>query len=823
MTAKRKITAKKTTNTKKSTRKVKKTTTFTALKLTSKEILKDFHLAWMSRAVSQLGRKEVLTGKAKFGIFGAGKELPQIALAKFYKNGDFRSGYYRDQTWMMAAGLVTVEQLFSQLYAHASEEHDPHSAGRQMNAHFATHSLDKNGHWNDLMAQKNTSADLSSTAAQMPRALGLALASQKYRNIKELAGETTFSNKGNEVTFASIGDASTSEGHFWETLNAAGVLNVPLAVSIWDDGYGISVPTKYQTTKGDIGEVLKGFEIDKKGNGFLMYTAKAWDYEGLIDMYATGVPKMRKSHNPAVFHVKEVTQPQGHSTSGSHERYKDDKRLQWEQDWDCLEQMQKWMVKKGIATNEELEEIKADAKQKTKEAQQKAWKAFSADIKSEIEELFDIYQQIRGEIDTPRLIIDSSKELMAEMNPVRKDIMANCKNALFKLRNHPDFPGKKRLINWKNYKEKTNQALYSSHLYSESNQNIFEVPYIEPKYNDKSPTVNGFQVLNACFKAAFAREKKLLAFGEDLGYIGDVNQGFAGLQEIYGEDRIFDTGIREATIMGQGIGLAMRGFRPIAEIQYLDYFIYGIQPLADDLATLQYRTKGRQKAPLIVRTRGHRLEGIWHAGSPISFILNGCRGIRLLVPRNMTQAAGFYNALLQSDEPAIVIECLNGYRLKEKLPENIGEFTTPFGVPEILQEGDDISIVTYGSCIRIVKEAMNKLQDAGISCELIDVQTLMPFDIHHKILESVKKTNRLLVVDEDVPGGATAFMLQKILEEQKAYQWFDSPPQTLTAKEHRTAYGSDGDYYTKPNAEDVFEAVYGIMHEAEPGQFPMFY
>jgi len=805
--------------TKKTTPKKK----FTALKLTKAEILEDYKIGWISRHASLIGRKEVLTGRGKFGIFGDGKEVPQIALCKFYQNGDFRSGYYRDQTMMLASGLVTVEQMFAQLYAHPSLEHEPHSGGRQMNAHFATRSIDKDGNWKSLTSQKNTSADLSSTAAQMARAVGLALASKKYREIEAVKGKTDFSIDGNEVAFATIGDASTSEGLFWEAINAAGVMNIPLAINIWDDGYGISVPTKYQTTKGNIYDVLKGFEKNEQGQGYDMYQCKAWDYEALIDMYSKAVPNIRKTHNPAIFHINEVTQPQGHSTSGSHERYKTKDRLAWEKSNDCLVKMREWILEMGIASLEECRAIEKDAKDFAKQAQKNAWKAFQGSIKSVISELFDIYDQIVLEINSPSLISDLKKELTAELNPVHKNVLTNCKAALFKLRTYPETAGKKRLINWKNHKERIYRDMYSSHLYSESAQSIDSVEYIPPTYDDDAKLINGFQVLNNCFDAAFERDERLLAFGEDLGFIGDVNQGFAGLQEKYGEERIFDTGIREATIMGQGIGLALRGFRPIAEIQYLDYFIYGIQPISDDLATLQYRTMGGQKAPMIIRTRGHRLEGIWHAGSPIAFILNACRGVRLLVPRDMTRAAGFYNALLQTDEPAIVIECLNGYRLKEKLPNNIDTFTTPFGVPEILKEGMDITVVSYGSTLRIIKEAFDKLEDAGISIELIDVQSLLPFDIEHKISESIKKTNRVLFVDEDVPGGATAYMMQKVIDEQNAYQWLDSKPATLSAKAHRCAYGSDGDYFSKPNAEDVFTTIYEIMNEANPGKYPIFY
>lgn len=791
--------------------------------LSKEEILNDYKIGWLSRHISLIGRKEVLTGKAKFGIFGDGKELPQIILSKFFENGDFRSGYYRDQTWMLAAGIVTPQELFAQLYANPSLKEEPSSGGRQMNAHFATRSIDENGDWKSLTSQKNSSADLSSTAAQMVRAVGLALASKKYREISALSNLTDFSVKGREIAFSSIGDASTSEGVFWEAINAAGVMKIPLAVNIWDDGYGISVPTKYQTTKENIFEALQGFKEDESGNGYQMCQANAWDYEALYAMYKEAVPIIRETHQPCIFHIQEVTQPQGHSTSGSHERYKDKKRLDWEKEFDCLVKMKAWIIDSGIATVETLNEIEEETKQEAKSAQQSAWRSFQDGIKNEIESLFDIYSQIKTEIEQSKLMDDSRKELAAERFPFRKDLIKNAKDAIFKLRIFPTFAGKKRLINWIKNKEQIHQELYSSHLFSQSDDNVFNVPQIAPIYKADSKTVNGYQLLNACFDAAFARDPRVMAFGEDLGYIGDVNQGFSGLQEKYGEERIFDTGIREATIIGQGIGLAQRGLRPIAEIQYLDYFIYGLQPVSDDLATLQYRTKGGQKAPLIIRTRGHRLEGIWHAGSPIGLLLSSCRGVHLLVPRNMTQAAGFYNLLLQSDEPAIVIECLNGYRLKEKLPENVDQFTVPIGVPEILKEGEDITIVTYGSTIRIVKEAMNRLEDLNINCELIDVQSLMPFDVNHLILESIKKTNRVIFIDEDLPGAGTAYMMQKVMVEQNAYQWLDSAPRTLSAKDHRTAFGSDGDYYTKPNPQNTFEAIYEIMHESDPESYPMYY
>ena len=791
--------------------------------LDNEKILNDYRLGWESRWMSLIGRKEVLTGKAKFGIFGDGKEVPQLALSHFFQEGDFRSGYYRDQTFMMAAGIVNLEQLFAQLYAHPSLEKEPHSGGRQMNAHFMTPNIEKDGTWRAIGKQKNTASDISSTSAQMPRAVGLALASKKYREIEALKDLKDFSDNGNEVVFTTIGDASTSEGPFWEAINAAGVMKIPMAVFIWDDGYGISVPTKYQTTKENISEALRGFEIDEQGRGYYMYQCEGWNYEKLLKTYSEGIAKMRETHNPAIFHITEVTQPQGHSTSGSHERYKSKERLAWEKERDCLVKMKEWILENDIAEEAALDKIEKEAQQKVQAAKRSAWDAFINEIKGEKKDLFSIYDEIRKELTDSSALDNVQRELERERTPARKDVLKNAKEALLKLRLLPDFEARQKLLNWKNETEAKHRYLYDSRLHSETLNNLERVPYIPPVYSDESPTLNGYQILNACFDAAFAREPKLLAFGEDLGKIGDVNQGFAGLQEKYGEERIFDTGIRENSIIGQGIGLALRGLRPIAEIQYLDYFIFGLQPVMDDLATLYYRTCGQQIAPLIIRTRGHRLEGIWHAGSPMGMLLNSVRGVRVLVPRNMTQAAGFYNALLHTDEPAIVIECLNGYRLKEKLPDNIYAFTTPFGVPEVLEEGEHVTIVTYGSCVRIAQKAIDKLHEVGIDCELIDVQSLLPFDTNHLIVESLKKTNRILFLDEDVPGGASAYMLQKVLEEQDGYRYLDSKPLTLTAKAHRPAYGSDGDYYSKPNVEDVFEVVYGLMHEFDPVVYPMFF
>ena len=787
----------------------------------TQEVLADYKLGRLSREASLLGRKEVLSGKAKFGILGDGKELPQIALSKVFDYGDFRSGYYRDQTLMLALGNITVEQLFTQLYAHPNPQEEPHSAGRQMNAHFATHSLNEQGEWNNLMQIKNTAADISSTAAQMPRAVGLALASKKYREIPALHTFNQFSNQGNEITFVTIGDASTSEGLFWEAMNAAGVQKIPMVVSVWDDGFGISVPIEFQTTKGSISELMSGFKTDKQGRGIDIYTVYAWDYPALLQTYRTAAEKTRKTHTPALVHVLEVTQPQGHSTSGSHERYKSKERLQWEIEKDCLLQFRNWIIELGLADEQTLNAIDEEARNAARNAQRTAWKQFNAPIQADIAQLTALYDQLAHTVTTPQVVIAAKNALLATLNPTRRDVAHSARKLLADLR-HQNPAITQNLRRWKNDYLRLHHQTYTSHLHSQSNQNALLVPPIPPVYSQNSPVVNGFEVLNACFDAMLQRNPRVMAFGEDVGKIGDVNQGFSGLQAKYGIERVFDTGIREATIIGQGIGLAMRGLRPIAEIQYLDYFIYGLQPITDDLATLQYRTVGKQKAPLIIRTRGHRLEGIWHTGSPIGMILHSVRGIYLLTPRNMVQAAGMYNTMLLSDEPAIIIECLNGYRLKETLPDNIAQFTVPLGIPDVLQQGTDITLVTYGSCCRIVMEAAAWLQEVGISCEVIDVQTLLPFDLHHAILQSVKKTNRLMVIDEDVPGGASAYILQQIVENQAAYYHLDAPPTTLTAQPNRGAYGSDGDYFCKHGANDVFEKVYAIMHEAEPDRFPKF-
>ncbi|MBK7872701.1 MAG: transketolase [Saprospiraceae bacterium] len=784
-----------------------------ALSLSREEILKDFEICCISREASLLGRKEVLTGKAKFGIFGDGKEVPQVAMAKAFQKGDFRAGYYRDQTFVFATGISTVEAFFSQLYADA--DNDPHSGGRQMNSHFATPFFDENGNWLEQKNMFNNTSGISPTAGQMARALGLALASKKYRESQEIPKDNPFSDNGREVCFCTIGDASTSEGVFWETVNAAGVLRVPLAISVWDDGYGISVPVEYQTTKGSISKALEGFQVNEKGEGVHIYTEKAWDYPALVKLYATAIEEMRDSHIPALFHIKEVTQPQGHSTSGSHERYKSKERLDWEREHDCLVQMERWIIDEDIATEEECKDIREKAKKYAKDCRDRAWKAYNNPTQVKLRELKNIYAQLAQ--DFPG-IAEDQKELDNLINPLLSEMLQNARRTLF-VSLKINTPARQALEAWVKKQQAVGDQRYHTYLYSESPFSALRVPVVPPVYSENSPLKNGFEVMNAFFDKAFEKYPNLFAFGEDVGQIGDVNQGFAGLQHKFGEVRIFDTGIREWTIAGQAIGMAMRGLRPIAEIQYREYLVYALTPLTDDLATLRYRTNGIQQAPAIIRTRGHRLEGIWHAGSQMGMIIHALRGMYMLVPRNMTQAAGFYNTMLQSDDPALIIECLNGYRLKERLPDNIGEYTVPLGVPEILEEGTDVTLLTYGSCVRVAQEGMRLLKQHGISVELIDIQSLLPFDLEHRIVESLKKTNRVIFMDEDVPGGATAYMMQEVLEKQGGYRYLDSPPLTLTAHAHRPPYGSDGDYFSKPNPEDVFEVVYRMMHEAEPGRF----
>jgi pyruvate/2-oxoglutarate/acetoin dehydrogenase E1 component/TPP-dependent pyruvate/acetoin dehydrogenase alpha subunit len=783
------------------------------------EVLSDYKIARISRECSLLGRKEVLTGKAKFGIFGDGKEVPQLALAKAFQNGDFRSGYYRDQTFMMAIGQMTIQQFFAGLYGHTDLAHDPMSAGRQMGGHFATHSLDEKGNWKNLTQQKNSSADISPTAGQMPRLLGLAQASKIYRNVSGI-DQTNFSEKGNEIAWGTIGNASTSEGLFFETINAAGVLQVPMVMSVWDDEYGISVHARYQTTKENISEILKGFQRDEDNNGYEIMTVKGWDYPALVETYQKAAQIAREEHVPVLIHVNELTQPQGHSTSGSHERYKNADRLAWEAEFDCLSQMRIWLIENGLATEEELEAIDKEAKKDVLEGKKAAWTAFVEPTKNEQQELIALLNSIAASSENKVFIEKYTNDLASIKEPIRKDIITTARKVLRLIVKEN---GRNELASWiTSYTEKI-QPKFSSHLFSQSDATVFSVEEVLPTYDDTAEEVDARLVLRDNFDAIFTKYPESLIFGEDAGNIGDVNQGLEGMQEKYGELRVADAGIREATILGQGIGMAMRGLRPIAEIQYLDYLLYAIQIMSDDLATLQYRTAGRQKAPLIIRTRGHRLEGIWHSGSPMGMIINAIRGIHVLVPRNMTKAAGFYNTLLETDEPALVIECLNGYRLKEKMPTNLGVFKTPIGVVETIKEGSDITLVSYGSTLRLVEQAAKELLEIGINAEIIDIQSLLPFDVNHDIVKSVAKTNRLLVIDEDVPGGASAFILQQIIDEQKAYRHLDSNPETLASKAHRPAYGTDGDYFSKPSVEDIFEKVYAMMNEVNPVQYPSLY
>src|SRR5687768_12500471 len=775
------------------------------------EVLEDYRWAYLSREVSLLSRKEVLTGKAKFGIFGDGKEVAQVAMAKFFQTGDFRAGYYRDQTFMFATGLATIDQFFSQLYADPDIKHDPFSAGRQMNAHFATPFVDEEGNWLDLANRKNISSDISTTAGQMSRALGLAFASKCFRQVKELNQFSHLSNKGNEVCFCTIGDASTSEGQFWETINAAGVLQVPLVIFVWDDGYGISVPKQYQTTKGSISEALKGFQKEKGTNGLQIYKVKGWDYAGMCETFEEGISLARETHTPVLFHVEDITQPQGHSTSGSHERYKNKERLQWEREWDGLIKLREWLLANSLTSEDELEEIEKEAKEKVREKKNEAWQRFLKPIKNQVTKAVELINDVANKLPAySEELKKLAKELSTMREPMRRNVMRVLNSAI-------DIVQENDAAFWlKDYYtelQKENAFLYNTHLYDESEKTVVNVAAVKPQYNSDSPLLNGYEILNRYYDQLFAANPKTFAFGEDVGQIGDVNQAFAGLQAKYGRERIFDTGIREISIMGQGAGMAMRGLRPIAEIQYLDYILYGLQELCDDVATLHYRTKGQQSCPLIVRTRGHRLEGIWHSGSPMGMLINALRGMHICVPRNMVQAAGMYNTLLQGNDPAVVIECLNGYRLKEKLPVNLADFRVPLGIPEIVQEGDDITIVSYGSTLRVVQEAAHQLEQKHISCEVIDVQTLLPFDINHSILNSLKKTSRILFVDEDVPGGAAAYMFNKVMEEQGGYRWLDIAPRTLTAKAHRTAYGSDGDYFSKPNTEEVEALIKKMIAE----------
>ena len=795
------------------------------------EVLKDYKTAVLSREISLLGRREVLTGKAKFGIFGDGKEVPQLAMAKVFRNGDFRSGYYRDQTFMFAIGALTPQEFFASLYADADQVNEPSSAGRQMNGHFATQTLDNNGNFKDLKNIKNVSADISCTAGQMPRLLGLAQASKMYRNIEELKGDNKFSVNGNEIAFGTIGNASTSEGHFFETINAAGVLQVPMVMSVWDDEYGISVHAKHQTTKENISEILKGFQRTKKLKGFEIFRVNGWNYSQLISTYNKATKIAREEHVPVLIHVTELTQPQGHSTSGSHERYKSKERLQWEKETDCNVKMREWLLnfelenEEGIlrfVDNEDiLIQIEKDAKKEASAAKRAAWSAFQEPIKEERTILLSLLEEVIATSENKAFISKLKNDLENLDVLDRAVILDTARQVLIYLRNE-NFTAKTSLQNWiKNYHTKQ-QHRYSAHLYSEENNNALSISEIKPTYN-KEEIVDARLVLKNNFDTLFSKHKELLIFGEDAGKIGDVNQGLEGLQDKFGELRVSDTGIREASIIGQGIGMAMRGLRPIAEIQYLDYMLYAVQTLSDDLATLRWRTSGKQKAPLIIRTRGHRLEGVWHSGSPMGALIHLLRGMYILTPRNMTKAAGFYNTLLETDEPALVIENLNGYRLKEKLPSNLGEFRTPIGVVETIKEGTDITVLSYGSTLKIVEETAIKLAQVDINIEIIDAQTLLPFDINHDVVKSIAKTNRLVIIDEDVNGGASGYLLDEILNKQNAFNYLDSKPLTISAKAHRPAYGSDGDYFSKPNHSDIFEKIYELMHEVDPEKYKSLY
>jgi pyruvate/2-oxoglutarate/acetoin dehydrogenase E1 component/TPP-dependent pyruvate/acetoin dehydrogenase alpha subunit len=782
-------------------------------------VINDYKIAFESRQASVLGRREVLTGKAKFGIFGDGKEVPQVAMAKAFKNGDWRSGYYRDQTFAFATGISTIKEFFAQLYANPTDGADPFSGGRQMNCHFATKSVNKDGSWNDLTQIKNCSSDISPTGGQMARLVGLAYASKLFRQNKELDYLKHFSVNGNEVAFGTIGNASTSEGVFFEAINAAGVLQIPMAISIWDDAYGISVPAKYQTTKEDISEVLKGFQREPDQPGYEIYKVKGWDYPALCEVYEKAINICRDEHVPVLIHVTELTQPQGHSTSGSHERYKSKDRLAWETEHDCLLKMRAWMLDSAVATEEEIVAVEKEAKVFVRNAQKEAWNEFLDSIKPEQKQVVDL---IGGVAKHQPELARIAANLASTADAQRREVFTAVRKAI-RLSASFNSPERDELLTWYKQQAKFNHDRYNSKLHTDGKESPDMIAVVNAAYDEQSKMVDGREVLNACFNENFARDPRLVAFGEDLGNIGDVNQGFAGLQAKYGELRITDTGIREMTIMGQGIGLAMRGLKPIAEIQYLDYLIFALNVLSDDLASLSYRTKGIQKAPVIVRTRGHRLEGVWHSGSPISMILGALRGMHLCVPRNMTQAAGMYNTLFRADEPAVVIECLNGYRLKEKLPNNVGDFTVPLGKAEVLEEGTDITVVSYGSSLRIVQEAAEELSLLDISVEIIDPQTLLPFDTTQVCVNSLAKTNKLLVVDEDVPGGASAYILQKVLEEQKGYFHLDGQPKTLSAKAHRPPFGSDGDYFSKPSVDDVIETIYQMMHDANPTKYPAFF
>ena len=795
-----------------------------SLPLPPTDIIQDYRIAYKSRQVSLIGRREVLSGKAKFGIFGDGKEVAQLAIARAFRKGDWRSGYYRDQTWVMALGVLTPQQFFAQLYAHADVEADPATAGRSMVGHFASRYINPDGTWKDQTSLYNIAADVSPTASQMPRLVGLAYAFRLYRELEGLRPFTSFSHNGEEVAWGTIGNASTAEGMFWEAVNAIGVLRAPAVITVFDDGYGISVPNQFQMVKENISTILKGFErepcpAEQCDRGFDLYSVRAWDYPALLEVYQTAGEIARQYHVPALVHVTEGTQPLGHSTSGSHERYKSPERLQWEQEHDCIRKFREWMLANDISTEEEFTQWEEDDHQAVEEARKRAWEAYTNPLLKEQQEVLTLLDDLISSLPQTGDLKQVRARLAQAPDPLRRDLYTAIHEALAQTRGQSS-PSRQKLLDWKTAQDPLQEDRYDTFLYSPLADSALGVPEVKAVFSESSPTVMGFEVVNACFDAAFAREPRLVAFGEDVGKLGDVNQGFRGLQEKYGLLRVTDTGIREITILGQAIGMAMRGLRPICEIQYLDYLLYALQLMSDDLATLLWRTKGGQKAPVIIRTRGHRLEGIWHSGSPMAGILNLVRGVHVLVPRNMTQAAGFYNTLLKGEEPGLIIEVLNGYRLKERLPDNIGEFTVPLGVPEVLRSGSDATVVTYGACCRIALEAAETLAQVGVQVEVIDVQTLLPFDLQGKILESLKKTSRILFVDEDMPGGATAYMLQEVIENQGGYSCLDSPPQTLSGKTHRPAYGSDGDYWSKPNAEAIFDAVYKMMHETDPASYP---
>lgn len=792
------------------------------------KIIADYRLAYQSRQASIIGRREVLMGKAKFGIFGDGKEIAQLAMARTFQKGDWRSGYYRDQTWLFALGVLSIREFFAQLYAHADEVAEPATAGRAMNAHFATRFINPDGSWKNQTEMYNISADVSPTGSQMPRLVGLSHASRLYRELPELQDFTNFSNEGTELAWGTIGNASTAEGMFWEAVNAIGVLKAPAIITIYDDGYGISVPNQFQMVKENISAILSGFQRepcpeDDCSHGYDIYPVQAWDYPALLAVYTSATKTAREYHIPALIHVTEVTQPQGHSTSGSHERYKTTARLEWEKEFDGLRKMRAWMINEKIAVDGELTGWENEDRKIVEAERKAAWEAYASPLNAEREKALALLDALKEQSQFDEVVTQLYQNLASHPQPIRRDIQIAVHEALLATHSQASLPTRRELLGWKQSLDIEQAKRYSSYLYSPTGQSALNVAEIKPEYSDKSPTLRAFDVLNACFDAALDRDPRVVAFGEDVGNLGDVNQGFRNLQEKYGRLRVSDTGIREVTILGQAIGLAMRGLRPIAEIQYLDYLLYVLQLMSDDLATLLWRTKGGQKAPVIIRTRGHRLEGIWHSGSPMAGIINLVRGMYVLTPRNAVQAAGFYNTLLKSDEPGLIVEVLNGYRLKEQLPDNIGEFTVPIGIPETLLEGDDLTIITYGACCQIVLQAAQKLNKVGINPEIIDVQSLLPFDIHGKILDSLKKTNRILFLDEDVPGGATAYMLQEVIEKQRGYYWLDSAPQTLTAQPHRPAYGSDGDYWSKPNVETIFDAVYEMMHEVDPAAYPPIY